>query len=302
MSNIDYNFIDTSKIQIVTIKVTEKINPQFVQEFLKTTLKSNNILINNTTFVWHSFIEEIKLYEIYIISHSHHNIDIYPNIFNQFYKNTNNKNTIDLFIVDNFFAIYKNTKLYCFKNIKNSSKEDIQDYVTQTYQLNLDNTINYNSDKFNQLQDIYRSSKNNTNKTKFIKLKEDNSFSFFIIFFIISIVIFIFISFNTYSQSINNINNKLSNMQIKYKKLQSKKISYVKITPKLIELFKYIKLENLISKSIVYERNKIKLNLFHKDKTKLLNFLTIYDSTISIKNIEFIKDIQLYKMVVQIEN
>ncbi len=301
MSNIGLNFIDTSKIQVVAIKVTEKINSQFLQEFLKTTLESNNIPITNTTLVWHSFIEEVKLYEIYIINDTNHNIDIYPNILSQFYNNTKNNNTTDLFILDNFFAIYKNSKLYCFKSIKNSSIKDIKNYVEQTYQLNLDNTASYDDIKFNTLLNSYKESKSDLNKPKFIRLKENNSFLFFIIFLIISIGIFIFILFNTYNTSINSIDNKLSNMQIKYQKLQNKEVPYIKIVPKLIKLFKYIKLENLISKSIVYEKDKIKLNLFHSDKTKLLNFSTIYNSTITIKNIEFIKDIQLYKMVVQIE-
>ncbi len=301
MSSIDFNFIDTSKIQIVTIKVTEQINPHFLQEFLKTNLESNNILINNTTFIWHSFIEETNLYEVYVINDVHHTIDIYPNIVNQFYNNTNDKNTIDLFIVDNFFAVYKNSKLYFFKYIKNSSIKDIQNYIEQTYKLTLDNIVDYNSNKFNQLLSAYKNSKNNTKKVQFIKLKKDNLFSYFFIFFLISIVIFISISFTTYSNSINSINTKLLKLQIQYKKLQHNKISYIKITPKLIELFKYIKIENLISKSIVYEKYKIKLDLFHQDKTKLLNFLTIYNGNISIKNIEFVNDIQLYKMVVYIE-
>ncbi len=301
MSDIDSNFINTSKIQIISIKVTEQITPQFLQEFLKTTLESNNILITNTTLVWYSFIEEIKLYEIYITKSTNHNVDIYPNILNGFYNTNNKSSTIDLFILDNFFAVYKYGKLYCFKHIKNSSTKDIQNYIIQNYQLNLNNTINYDNIQFNKLLDLYKKSKNNANIAKFIKLKKDNSFLFFIISFIVSIIVFLFFLFSAYNTNLKTIDKQFLNMQIKYKKLQNKKITYTKITPQLIELFKYIKLENLISKTITYEKHKIKLDLFHQDKIKLLNFLTIYHSTISIDNIEFIKDIQLYKMVVQIE-
>ncbi len=96
------------------------------------------------------------------------------------------------------------------------------------------------------------------------------------------------------------MDNKLLKLQIKYDKLKNKEITYEKIAPKLIEIFKYIKLENLITQKISYEKHKINLDLLHQDKTKLLNFLTIYNGKIFIKNIEFLKKDNLYKMVVEI--
>ncbi|MCK5110836.1 MAG: hypothetical protein KAQ94_04890 [Arcobacteraceae bacterium] len=300
MSNINFNFITTSKIQIVTISVTEKINSQFLQEFLKTTLESKNILTDNTTLIWHSFIEEINLYEIYVINSTNNDIDIYPAVLSQFYDNTKGKDTIDLFILNDFFAVYKYGKLYCFKSVKDSSTEDIQNYITQTYKLTLDNIIKYDDAKFSELLNSYKINKQHKKKPQFINLKQNNSFLLFIIFSFSCIVSFLFILFNTYNHNLQNMDNKLLKLQIKYDKLKNKKITYEKIAPKLIEIFKYIKLENIITQKINYEKHKIKLDLLHQDETKLLNFLTIYNDKIFIENIEFIKKDKLYKMVVKI--
>jgi len=304
MSDIDFssNFIETSQIQIVTIGVTEKINPQFLQEFLKTTLEYKNILVDDTTLVWSNFIQEVSLYEIYIITTNNMiNMDIYPNILYLYYDKTYKKDTIDLFILNEFFAVYKYGKLYCFKSIKESSNKDIENYITQTYKLTLDNIIQYDDAKFNELINLYKTTNHNKEKALFVKIKQNNSFLLFIVFSLISILIFFFLSFDTYNNRLDNLNNKLLKVQTKYNNLINKKITYGKVSPQLIELFKYIKLQNLITQKIVYEKNKIKLDLLHQNKTQLLNFLTIYSGNISIENIEFVKKEKLYKMVVQIE-
>ena len=301
MSDIEYtsHFIPTSKIQIITITVTEKINKKFLQDFITTALEQNNILIDDNTYIYSNFIEEINIYEIYIINSTKTNFNIYPDIFYHFYENIKALENIDLFIAKDFFTIFKYGKLYCFKSFKNSLNEDIQNYVIQTYKLSIDNIHIINNNEFNQLQKLYL--KNEKYKTDFFKLKKPKSFLFFTIFSFICLVIFTNFTYNSYINISKNKENRLSILKEKYNRENSKKVSYKKITPKLLEVFKHIKLKNLLVDKITYESNKIQLSIFHKDKNRLLDFLTTYNEKIIIENIQFLQEQSLYQMVVKIE-
>jgi len=197
--------------------------------------------------------------------------------------------------------------LYCFKGIEKSNIEDIKNYCVQTYQLPLDNIYKIDDSWFKQLQVAYEKDLSNQANTIFTKLKGGNAFLFFSIFAFVSICIFTFFTYNSFSNISNSSNERFLNIQKKYNKLKLQsqnslaKINYTKITPKLIELFKYIKLENLTIAKIAYAKNQLQLVLLHKDKNKLLNFLTIYDHKTIIQKIEFLKEQNLYTMVINIE-
>ena len=307
MSHLSNRLILTSNIQIVTINVTEKINTKFLNEFIATTLKTNQILCDDNTYIWYKFIEQINLYEIYVVYSLSNNFVIEPQILSKFYDKNIHQKGVDLFILENFFALYNKGELYCFKGIEKSNIEDIKNYCVQTYQLPLDNIYKIDDSWFKQLQVAYEKDLSNQANTIFTKLKGGNAFLFFSIFAFVSICIFTFFTYNSFSNISNSSNERFLNIQKKYNKLKLQsqnslaKINYTKITPKLIELFKYIKLENLTIAKIAYAKNQLQLVLLHKDKNKLLNFLTIYDHKTIIQKIEFLKEQNLYTMVINIE-
>ena len=70
---------------------------------------------------------------------------------------------------------------------------------------------------------------------------------------------------------------------------------------KTIDLFKYLKLNNIMVENLDYKNNKIQAILLHKDKKKLLDFLVIYNDSIDIKSIEYQDKKNNYRMVVVIE-
>ncbi len=309
MSDINnhQNFIVASNIQIITIKVTEEINQSFIKDFIKTTLETNEIILDNNTYVAYSFIPNNNLYEIYVVHSSLDDLLIAPDILTTFYKHKDNKAT-NLFILKDFFVVYKGQKLYCFKSFKESSTyEDIKSYVTQTYKLHLDNIYTIDDDKFNQLKLLYSQENYTTKRSSFQKIKNDNSFLAFSLFTIVSIIIFLIILYNSYINTNDILTTKLYTIKNKYEQIKQKQhtqkepINHNKISLKLIELFKYIKLENITTQKISYESHKIHLALLHKSKDKLLSFLTIYNNNISIDRIEFLKEQTLYKMVIKIE-
>ena len=233
------------------------------------------------------FFKAIKSYEIYLLNNPQNTFVTAPEILSSFYENKE-ISSIDLFILDNFFAVYKNTKLYCFKTFNKSTHEDIETYVMQTYKINLDNTYAISNKEFKKLNLLYKKQSN------FKRLKQNNPFLFFTIFASIMLMIGLFYSYNIFNAS------KQNNLQEYHNKIDTSKIVYKKIVPKLIDLFKYIKIENLVTSKIVCTNTKIKLILVHGDKKKLLNFATIYSKDITIKSIEFLKDKELFSMEIEV--
>ena len=305
--NKHQNFISASSIKTITIDVTEEINQNFLKDFIRTTLETNNITIDNDTYISYNFIQNNSLYEIYIIHSSLDNITIAPDILTIFYKNKDTK-SIDLFILKDFFVIYKKEELYSFKYFKESSEyEDIKSYVTQTYKLKLDNIYKIDEDKFNQLKLLHSNQNSTTKKSSFNKLKKNNSFFVFTIFTFISIIIFLIFSYSTYTNTQDTLLSKLTTVKNKYQQIkqkqhsQSEPVNHNKISSKLIELFKYIKLENLTTQKISYESKIVSLALLHIKKDKLLNFLTIYPTNTTIESIKFLQEQEIYKMVIKIE-
>ena len=301
------NFIPASSIKIITVDVTEEIDDNFIKDFIKTTLETNAIILDNHTYIAYNFIPNNSLYEIYVVYSTLDDLLIAPNILTAFYKNKETQTT-DLFILKDFFVVFKEKKLYCFKSFKESSThKDINSYVTQTYKLHLDNIYIIDDDNFNQLKLLYTNENSTVKESSFYKLKDDNTFLAFIIFISISIIIFLIFLYNYYFTTHDTLSTKLTTTKNKYEHIKqtqhNKKepINNNKVSLKLIELFKYIKLENLITQKISYERDIISLALLYKEKDKLLNFLTIYPTTTTIEGIEFIKEQELYKMVIKIE-
>ncbi len=300
--DFDSNFILTSDIEIVTINVTEQIIPQFLNEFLLTTIETNNIILDDNSYIWHKFFDHINLYEIYIINSKKNSFDIYPNILHKFYIDDKNSDRLDLFILRNVFVVYNSCELYCFKSFKYSSNEDIINYVEQVYKLSLDNIYLIDEVRLNELKKEYIKNNNNYNKPKFIKLKKNNHFILFCIFSIFCILIFSTHLYDTFDDISNKNEVKLSQIKNKYENLKQNRLEHKRLVLALTELFKYIKLENIIINKIIYENNSIKLALMHKNKDKLLNFTTIYNGKFTIERIEFLKEMALYKMVINIAN
>ncbi len=299
LSESKLTFIDTVEIKTIQVFVTEEINPRFMTDFIKTTLETNNISITKDIKVWSSFFEDINLYEIYIINSDKQSIDIFPNIFSIYYKD-NIQSTFDLFIVDNLFVVYKDMEIYCFKSIDNSTAEDIKKYIEQLYNIKIDNTFTYNNEEFLCLTNNYLEYKDDQKKLVFYSLDKNWIYKYFIYYTIGCLAVFSYLLYDNYNQKLVNTNQKFLKLQRKYQLLQKPPKSYKKATPQLINLFKYIKLENILVENIEYKNKQVKLTMMHQDKDRLLNFITIYSGDIKIDKIVFINDENLYKMEVRI--
>jgi hypothetical protein len=298
--------IPTSDIQTIQISVTEEINLKFLNKFITTTLVTNKIEITSETFIWYNFIKHKKRYDIYVVYNDSNYFNISPNIVSAFYK-TNDIVSIDLFILKDTFIVFKNKQLYCFKCITYSNEEDIKNYICTTYKIDIDNIVYINDTKFQELQLAYEKIPIVKRYNPFKKLKEKKIFLFFIIYVAISTFIMLIFLYNSFINSSSLVQSKqLKKITQQYQKLKQKqtnqKIKYdTKIMPKIIELFRYIKLENLTIQKLTYTHNQITLALLHQNKNKLLNFLTIYNGKVNVHKVSLLENLSLYSMEIDIE-
>jgi len=181
--------VKLSNITTVEVATTEEINPASIKQFLLTSLLANNIIIDEQSYCSFSYFKSLNIYEIHILNSSTKKFIIEPEILINFYKHTTISSSLsDLFILDNYFVIFKDKSLYTFKEISNETNEDIINLEQHYYKLNINNTYNISAEEFQELKT------NNLSSSNFIKLKDDNLFTLFIIWTIVSISIFSFIS------------------------------------------------------------------------------------------------------------
>jgi len=289
-------FIETSKIIIIDKYVPEKIETKFLNNFLVTTLQYNNINVDQKTYIWYNYIEYHKLYEIYVIQHQSSNFNLYPNIFETYYKQQSVK-TIDIFIKNNCFSLYKYGKLYAFKTYKESSYNDIKLFAEQKYQLKIDNIYHIDNNLFDDLLHKYIDLKYKS-EINFKQLIVSKQHFYFIYYSLSVIIVFLIYSFNNYTTKIDQLIDTQKHLSHKIKSLQFATKRTKQPISKLIDIFKYLKISKITIDTAKYEQNKINLILIDKNKAKLLNFTKVYHCKLKIKSLNYVQSIDKYKMVI----
>ncbi|VAY87611.1 hypothetical protein MNB_ARC-1_504 [hydrothermal vent metagenome] len=301
------NIIPISKIKTIRVDVTEEINKYYLDSFIKTSLESNDIIIKQNTYIHYKFIKQINTYEIYIINSDISDFIIIPDILCLFYTKDLSVDTVDLFILENCFVVFKNKKWYAFKEIQSKNKKDIAYYVTQTYKIPIDNIYQIDKNKLMQLRDLYKKEQKHKINNNFKPLTVDNLFLLFSIFSFVSFIVFGILLYNS-SVNISNDTNykelqKMRKLEIKSRSQQQKldEKENQKVVHRLINLFKYAKLGHITINNLSYSKKRFQLELLHIKKNKLLDFLTMYNGKIKINKIEFLDQKKLYRMVINVE-
>ncbi len=300
--------IDSKTITTLSQKVTQQIDPKHLSKFIKTTILNSNIATNKNSFYYYTFIESSLSYEILIFKNKDlTNFILEPFLLLSYYNRNDNKENVDVFILEDRFILFKNQKFKMFKNIQNVSLNDIEIYINQTYNIKVDNFININKEELENLKDDYL--KNNYKKVqyKFDSIIEDRSFSVFQIFLLISTMLFLYIMYQNISNS-NSVKEKDSTSaqtvlaQNSYNKLERiYKKNNTKTMHKTIELFKYLKVNKITIESFEYKNNKIYAKLVDTNKKTLLDFLTIYTDNMEVNAIQFNQKDSKFKMDVTLK-
>ncbi|MEA3553133.1 MAG: hypothetical protein U9R39_01885 [Campylobacterota bacterium] len=301
----DVRIIDSKAIRTLSQKVTQEIDSKYLLEFIKTSILNSNISTNKNTKYYYKFLESSLSYEILIFQSDNPNRFILePFVFLAYYDENKTINSVDIFITNGTFVLFKNQELLMMKNVDNVSNEDIKIYVYQTYNIKIDNFIQIDKETLKQLKSKYLLNNYKKSDIEFHKMIENKSFSFFIMFLVITTLLSFYIIYNKSSGSKSSTTNKLTqstkvkNHFTKLEKIYNK--HNLKNINKTIELFKYLKLQHITLETFEYKNNKIYANIVDKQKKKLLNFITIYTEEVKINSIVFDETDETFIMDIEI--
>ncbi|MEA3512841.1 MAG: hypothetical protein U9R37_04515 [Campylobacterota bacterium] len=278
------DILSNDLITTLSIKVTEEINKKDVLKFIKTTIINKHLTVENSLSFYYTYIKEILSYEIIVVDTNQIDFTIEPFLFLEDERNELEKSIV--FMTKEYFVYYKNRELIFLKKIKNEKPLNIKAFVEHTFKITLNNIYEVDDNELNKLRELNNQKKSNPKVFK--KLQENNGFRTFIYIFILTTTLFLYLLFNDIKKD-NNTNICMKNsykLEKQYHNLT--KASYkndLKPTKYIKELFKYLKIDKIKVEKIQYANKKIKINISHKSKEVLMNFLTKYNKKIKINYI-----------------
>lgn len=264
MTSSDIIIISPLLCKNITIQTTQKIKSSNLYNFLTTSIQSNDTILELDDKIFYYYIVESNIYEIYIINTKYEYINLQASIFKYFYKN--NTNTTDLFITNDYFVVYKNSKLYFFKENIDYEIEDIKSFIKYKYKIDIDNTYLINKEQIKLYEEEFL--KNNKQTIEFIKPKQSKFIWFYIFYLIVLILLFII------------YNSKTKNKKV----LQTNKVVYQINNNILFDIIKLCNIYKLQLEKLEY-KNRYSIKLKSNNKKNLNKFLSYYKDKINIKNI-----------------
>ena len=100
-----------------SINVTEKIDSKYIDDFIRTSIDTQNIQINKNSSFYYKFLETSSSYEIIVFDKTHKNLVLEPFILLGYYDDFISNNSIDVFLTNKFFVLFIDKKFQLFKNI-----------------------------------------------------------------------------------------------------------------------------------------------------------------------------------------
>ena len=292
-------YVNSKNIKTLSIKTTEQIDSKHLHNFIITSIKNNNIKLEQKSFYYYTFKKETLSYEIIVFN----SFEIKEFIFEPFlllgyYDIKNKQNSSDLFILDNFFALFVNQNFITYKKIQNVNLDDIKLYLTQTYNISIDNIININRLEFRQIRANYFINHHKHTLYKYIATKIDSSYKQFLFFVAFCGLVFTYLAFGkiTNTDIKTTTISKVSGVDKHYLALKKEYLSFNKKPyEKTIELFKYLKLKKITILDFEYKDKKFDILIEHTRKENLMDFLTMYEEA-TIDSLIYIPATNKYQM------
>lgn len=170
------------KIKILEIKTDEEIQNRFIKKFIKTNLDINGIKYSKKTKLYYSFFPRQKLYQIVLFDNK---------IPKQFFYKSSFEN--ELFIEDDYAALYKNKKLYFLQKLE----KDYDEKQIKEFFQNLLNLKSLNYCKASTYEYDY------SLKYEFLILVKSNQFKYYLAYLLILCTLFYQINFNKDSKKLD---------------------------------------------------------------------------------------------------
>jgi len=197
------NLVDIQDIITIQKSVTEEISNRHLKDFFFNILEEYDIQ-SDTYELFYVFSNQRKQYNIFLVKNEINKTNILiPYIFtyNYFSKKLLSSG-VDLFITKDFFVLYINGNMECFKdNEETSTEEDIKIFLEKYIDMNIDNTYNISEEELELIKSKYT---NNYKKIKQInKINSKNNIK--LISFISIIILLAIFSINIKEEENNNL-------------------------------------------------------------------------------------------------
>lgn len=284
------NYACVKNIVSLEIDVSEKIDKENLKDFAFTSLKLNNKNFSNNDLIYINYIEELKQYQILLITNNHKYLLF--QIFELFYDKE--IKGLDLYLGDDFFCLYKDGLFYYYQAIEISlSIDDFLEFINRKFNSKINNYIKIEKDYLEELKEKYLL-KNTKTTLKNINIKNDNSFKFYLVYIFLLLFSSLYFYFN-YTDFFHK-EEVVINEELHFEKLKNDYL-FVSVENDLNDIFKNIKLYNLDLVLFEYKQNNIKLTLASKNKENLYQFLKEYKETLISSSILFDENKKTYEMV-----
>lgn len=283
-------FSSQNRLTLLEVEVSEKIENKNLKNFIITTFKLKNITFNKNDKIFINYIKELKEYQIFILGEDFDFFDF--QVFEQFYENKKEFEKFDLYLCEYFFCLYKNSKIYYYQKLNQTiQKDELIEFLNKKFQINIDDFKQIDKNHFEELKKSFLE-KNIKQNLHFFNLKQNYGLIIYILYLFILIIISYFIFSN--QEENKQIDDK---QELNIKDLQAKH-KFQSFQKKLDLIFQNITINSLNLQSLEFRQNKIKLVLTSQKKENIYNFLEKNSKNINFSSINFIKESNLYEVVI----
>jgi hypothetical protein len=127
------DFYGIENLQIIEIDASEKIENKSLKNFINTSLKLKDINLPKSSKVILNYVEELKLYQLILVSNNSKNLEI--ELFYKLLEQNNQKDLVAL-LYKNYFLIFKNNKLYYLQKIEeNIEITELLNYLYKNFKI-----------------------------------------------------------------------------------------------------------------------------------------------------------------------
>lgn len=284
------NILPQEKLILLEIEVSEKIDNKNLKNFIYTNFKLKNITTNKNDKIFIIYIKELKKYQIFILNEKYDFFEF--QVFEQFYENKEEFGKVDLYLSEDFFCLYKNSKIYYYQKLNQIiQKDELIEFLNKKLQINIDNFKQIDKNEIEKLKNSYLE-KNIKQNLSFLNLNQDYGFVFFVLYLFVVLISSFFIFSN--EEKIEQIENKeeinLDILKHKYK--------FQSFQEKLDLIFQDINTNSLDLQSLEFKQNRLKLILTSSKKEDLYQFLEKNNKNITFSSINLLENSNFYEAII----
>lgn len=273
--------IEICRLNSLNIKVSEKINPKFIKDFVLTSLQNNGYILSQNSKVFYTYLDKINEYQISYFKSSQ--IDYIPII--ELIPIETDKST--LVLSGNFFAIFINKQVYYFQKIESlMSLPEFKAYAEAKLKIKIEHTKFISDEELDTLKKTHAQSHLN-----YVQSESFKSVKYYLMYLcFVGVILFSFLEFFTQNKVQTQHADELNFLQQQYNNLIINKKIPTATSHKLLALFNSISGHHLRLKYIKINGENCYVKLSCVNKKNVYSFVKKYQSNILVQSIQFDKN------------